>query len=90
MLKLTGHRALGQALFLIGELAPARDHLGKSLNLYDASHHASVVPLFSHTYLALASTLLGDIDRGLALGEAAVHLAEQLRHPHSLCNVPAF
>jgi len=33
VLKQTGHRALGQALFLIGELAPARDHLGNSLDL---------------------------------------------------------
>jgi predicted ATPase/class 3 adenylate cyclase len=90
MPKLMGHRALGQALFLIGELAPARDHLSSSLKLYDAARHGSLAPLFSQTYLALASTLLGDIDRGLAFGQDAVHLAEQLRHPHSLCNALAF
>jgi len=49
-----------------------------------------MAPLTSQTYLALASTLLGDIDRGLAFGQDAVHLAEQLRHPHSLCNALAF
>jgi class 3 adenylate cyclase/predicted ATPase len=90
MPKLMGHRALGQALFLIGELAPARDHLDNSLELYDAAHHGSLAPLFSQTYLALASTLLGEVDRGLAFGQAAVQLAEQLRHPHSLCNALAF
>lgn len=90
MLKLTGHRALGQALFLIGELAPAREHLSNSLKLYDAARHGSLAPLFCQTYLALASTLLGEIDRGLAFGQDAVHLAEQLRHPHSLCNALAF
>lgn len=90
MPKLMGHRALGQALFLIGELAPARDHLSSSLKLYDAARHGSLAPLFSQTYLALASTLLGDIGRGLAFGQDAVHLAEQLRHPHSLCNALAF
>jgi len=90
MPKLMGHRALGQALFLIGELAPARDHLSSSLKLYDAARHGSLAPLFSQTYLALASTLLGDIDRGLAFGQDAVRLAEQLRHPHSLCNALAF
>src|SRR5215472_2721826 len=87
---LIGHRALGQALFLIGELAPARDHLSNSLKLCDAARHGSMAPLASQTYLALASTLLGDIDRGLAFGQDAVHLAEQLRHPHSLCNALAF
>ena len=90
VLKQTGHRALGQALFLIGELAPARDHLSNSLDLYNASCQASIVPIFSQTYLALASTLLGDVNRGLAFGEDAVHLAEELRHPHSLCNALAF
>ena len=46
MPKLMGHRALGQALFLIGELVPARDHLGNSLKLYDAAHHGALAPLF--------------------------------------------
>jgi hypothetical protein len=90
MPKLMGHRALGQALFLIGEMVPARDHLGNSLKLYDAVHHGALAPLFSQTYLTLAFTLLGQIDRGLAFGRAAVDLAEQLRHPHSLCNALAF
>jgi predicted ATPase len=90
MPKLMGHRALGQALFLIGDLTPSRDHLSSSLKLYDAARHGSLAPLFSQTYLTLASTLLGDIERGLAFGQDAVQLAEQLRHPHSLCNALAF
>jgi class 3 adenylate cyclase/predicted ATPase len=88
--KLMGHRGLGQALFLIGELAPACDHLSNSLKLYDAARHGSLAPLFSQTYLALGSTLLGDIARGLAVGQEAVNLAEQLRHPHSTCSALAF
>ena len=90
MPKLMGHRALGQALFLIGELAPAHDHLNTSLKLYDATLHGSLAPVFSQTYLTLACTLLGDIDRGLTFGQDAVRLSEQLRHPHSLCNALAF
>ena len=90
MPRLMGHRALGQALFLIGELAAARDHLSNSLKLYDAARHGSLAPIFSQTYLALASVVLGDIGRGLAFGRDAVHLAEQLRHPHSICNALAF
>ncbi len=90
MPKLVGHRALGQTLFLIGELAAARDHLSASLALYDEKNHGSLTPIVSQTYLTLASTLLGDIDRGLAFGQDAVRLAEQQRHPHSLCNALAF
>jgi predicted ATPase len=90
MPRLMGHRALGQALSLIGELAAARDHLSTSLKLYDAARHGSLAPIFSQTYLALASVVLGDIDRGVAFGRDAVHLAEQLHHPHSICNALAF
>jgi class 3 adenylate cyclase/predicted ATPase len=88
--RLMGHRALGQALFLIGELAAARDHLINSLELYDAARHGSLAPIFSQTYLALACVVLGDTDRGLAYGRDAVQLAEQRRHPHSICNALAF
>jgi predicted ATPase/class 3 adenylate cyclase len=90
MPKLIGHRALGQALFLTGELASAFDHLNASLGLYDEERHGSLTPIVSQTYLALASTLLGNIDSGLAFGQDAVRLAEQQRHPHSLCNALAF
>src|SRR6266516_1572912 len=90
MPRLMAHRALGQALYLIGELTAARDHLSNSLKLYDAARHGSLAPIFSQTYLALASVVLGDIGRGLAFGRDAVHLAEQLRHPHSICNALAF
>ena len=88
--KLMGHRAVGQALFLVGEFAAARDHLSNSLRLHDAARHGPLVPIFSLTYLALASVVLGDVDRGLAFGRDAVQLAEQLRHPHSICNALAF
>ncbi len=90
MPRLMAHRALGQALFLIGELTAARDHLSNSLKLYDAARHGSLAPIFSQTYLALASVVLGDIDGGLVYGRDAMHLAEQLRHPHSICNALAF
>jgi class 3 adenylate cyclase/predicted ATPase len=88
--KLMGHRALGQALFLIGELDPARDHLSNSLKSYDAAQDRSLAPLFAQTYLALAYTLLGDIARGRTVGQDAVDFAERLRHPHSICNALAF
>jgi class 3 adenylate cyclase/predicted ATPase len=95
--RLMGHRALGSSLFLIGELAPARDQLRRALELYDATRHAPLAFIFSldfkasaHAYLTLASVLLGDIDGGLAHGRDAVCHAEQLRHPPSICNALAF
>jgi class 3 adenylate cyclase/predicted ATPase len=88
--KLMGHRALGQALFLIGELDAACDNLSSSLTLYNAARDRSLAPLFAQTYLALGYTLLGDIARGLAVGQNALESAERLRHPHSICNALAF
>ncbi len=95
--RLMGHRALGMSLFLIGELAAARDQLWTALELYDATRHGPLALIFSvdfkataQAYLALASVLLGDIDGGLAHGRDAVSHAEQLRHPHSICNALAF
>src|SRR5262249_20822679 len=52
--------------------------------------HGSLTPIFAQTYLALACVVLGDIDRGLAYGRDAVQLAEQRRHPHTICNALAF
>jgi class 3 adenylate cyclase/predicted ATPase len=90
--RLMGHRALGMSLFLIGELAPARDQLLNSL-----ARHGPLPLAFSQdfkataqAYLALASVLLGDIRGGLANGREAVTHAEQLRHPHSICYALSF
>jgi class 3 adenylate cyclase/predicted ATPase len=90
--RLMGHRALGMSLFLIGELAAARDQLRNSL-----ARHGPLPLVFSQdfkataqAYLALASVLLGDISGGLAHGREAVAHAEQLRHPHSICYALSF
>jgi class 3 adenylate cyclase/predicted ATPase len=90
--QLMGHRALGMSLFLVGELAEAREQLRRALGLYDEERHAPLAAVFSldfkaaaGAYLVLTSVLLGDIDRGLAYGRDAVAHAERLRHPHSLC-----
>jgi len=90
--RLMGHRALGMSLFLIGELAAAREQLLNSL-----ARHGPLPLVFSQdfkataqAYLALASVLLGDISGGLANGREAVTHAEQLRHPHSICYALSF
>jgi class 3 adenylate cyclase/predicted ATPase len=90
--QLMGHRALGMSLFLVGELAEAREQLRRALELYDEERHAPLALVFSldfkaaaGAYLVLTSVLLGDIDRGLAYGRDAVAHAERLGHPHSIC-----
>jgi class 3 adenylate cyclase/predicted ATPase len=94
---LIGHRTLGMSLFYMGELLPACEHLHAAIALYDANPPGPLPMVFAQdqkataqAYLALASVLLGDISGGLALGNAAVAYAEQLRHPHSLAYVLAF
>jgi class 3 adenylate cyclase/predicted ATPase len=89
---LMGHRAMGMSLFLIGELAEAREQLCSALELYEEDRHGPLALVFSldfkaaaEAYLVLTSVLLGDIDRGLAYGRDAVAHAERLRHPHSIC-----
>jgi class 3 adenylate cyclase/predicted ATPase len=90
--QLIGHRALGMALFLIGELDDARDHHRDVLDLHEASVRSAAATVFvpdmkatSQSFLSLASVLLGDISGGLTFGRAAVAEAEKLRHPHSIC-----
>ena len=90
--QLIGHRTLGMALFLIGELDAACDHHRNLLDLHEASAPVSAITGFvpdmkasSQSFLSLASVLQGDISGGLAFGRAAVVEAEKLGHPHSIC-----
>jgi class 3 adenylate cyclase/predicted ATPase len=94
---LMGHRALGTSLFLLGELAAARDHLQTAVDLYDVKCHGPLRLIFSQdykstaqAYLALTCVLLGDVHAGLAHGRDAVAHAEDLQHPHSVCYVLPF
>jgi predicted ATPase len=95
--RLMGHSALGMCLMLTGEFTAARDHLQRSLELYDPPRHAPLAFVFARDFkataqahLALATAALGDLDGGLAHARAAVEHAERLRHPHSLCYVLPF
>src|SRR5262249_39004284 len=83
--------------FVLGELAPACDHLQRAIDLYDTRVHAPLALVFSQDlkataqiYLALASVLMGDFPAGIAHGREALGHAEQLRHPHSICYVLPF
>jgi class 3 adenylate cyclase/predicted ATPase len=95
--QLMGHRALGMALFMMGELTDARSELCHAVDLYDRDRHGSLALVFSQdfkataqAYLSLANVILGDIEAGLAHGQEAVTYAESLRHPHTICYVLPF
>jgi predicted ATPase/class 3 adenylate cyclase len=95
--QLMGHRALGMALFMMGELTDARSELCHAVDLYDRGRHGSLALVFSQdfkataqVYLSLANVILGDIEAGLAHGQEAVTYAESLRHPHTICYVLPF
>jgi predicted ATPase len=94
--KLIGHRALGMAQFLIGELQDARLQLEKSLDLFDARPPAAAfmfpqdIRSTAQAFLGLTCVVMGRLNEGFGHAQAAVTRATQLRHPHSLCYVLTF
>jgi class 3 adenylate cyclase/predicted ATPase len=95
--RLTGHRALGMSLFVIGELPAARIGLQNAVDLYDVTVHGPMAPIFSLdlkvttlSYTTLTAALQLDIADSAKSGREAVAHAERLQHPHSLCCALAF
>jgi predicted ATPase len=85
------HRAVGETLFRLGELAPARAHLEEGIAHYDPQQHRSHMALYGHdpgvlclSYAARALWLLGYPDQALKRSHEVLALTQQLSHPHSL------
>ena len=85
------HRALGNTLFWLGELAAARVHLEQGMARYDATQHHALAFLYGTDprVVCLAYTtwiwwLLGSPDRALASAHEALTLAQSLAHTHSV------
>ncbi len=90
-LLLSAHRALGDALFWLGEAAAARAHLEQGIALYNPQQHRSLAFLYGDdpgvdclAYAAWALWWLGYPDQALQSIAAALTLARQLAHPPSL------
>jgi predicted ATPase/class 3 adenylate cyclase len=91
-LLLEAHHAMWTSLFSGGELAAARMHQEKGLRLYDPQRHRTHAALYSghdpgvccRYRAAPALWLLGYPDQAVASSQAALALAQQLGHPHSL------
>ena len=97
-----GHLLLGGTLFLQAELAAAREHLEEALRLYDtdlaASRGKQVLYVQDQKstglcYLALTSTLMGDVDSGLRAAQQGLEHSQALGGAHtinfSLCYLAA-
>src|SRR4030095_12329455 len=75
------------------ELAPAQAYREQGIALYDAAKHGSLAVLYGEDpgvlclcYGASAQWSLGYPDRALKSIQAALTLAQELAHPHSLAN----
>ena len=85
------YRALGSALFHLGEFGMAQAHLEQGMTFYDAQRHHSHVFLygtepgvFGLSYAAWALWHLGYPDQALQKSKAARTLAQERSHPFSL------
>jgi predicted ATPase len=94
--QVTGWRAVGAALFQLGELVESRAHLARGLALYDAQRDrttGSAYGLDSRVvclhWLSQALLTLGHPDQALARAGDALACARELAHPssmaHALC-----
>ena len=83
------HWALGLCLKYLGEFTGAREHLEKSLTLYDHQRHAAHAFLYgaivNRAHLGRLLAFLGYREQGLVMTQEAVSIAAKLRHPLGLC-----
>ena len=90
-LQMIGNWSLGAAMFHLGELDVAHDHLSRGLALYDPSFHQPRVwetgidpGVFTRAELSRTFLLRGYPDQGLAMALEAVAQAKALEHPQPL------
>ena len=90
-LQMIGEWSLGAALFHLGELQSAHEHLGRGLELYDPAFHGPRVwqtgiepGIFCRCEYSRTLTLIGHPDQGLACAQQAVAQARALDHPQPL------
>src|SRR5262245_19241030 len=88
--RMVGHRLLGTSM-IDRDAAKARHHLASASKLYDkATDHATAViygtdvQVTSLSNLCIVDWLLGRVSEAIVHGRAALELAGQLRHAHTL------
>ena len=90
-LLLQAHRGLGSSLFYLRRFITARGHLQQAVALYDVPHHQGLAFRYGQDpgvvaagFLSWTLWRLGYADQALQRSRAAVALARQLAHAHSL------
>jgi DNA-binding winged helix-turn-helix (wHTH) protein/tetratricopeptide (TPR) repeat protein len=90
-LLLQAHRGLGSSLFYLGRFMTARRHLEQAVALYDAPQHQGLALRYGQDpgvvaagFLSWTLWRLGYADQALHSSRAAVALARQLAHVHSV------
>jgi predicted ATPase len=90
-LLLESHRALGQTMFWLGEIAPARTHLEQGIALYDPQQHRSHAFMYGQdlgvlcrSFAAMVIWVLGYPDQSLQSIREALTLAQERTHPFSM------
>jgi len=90
-LLLEAHRAMGQTMFWLGDLAPARAHLEQGIALYDPQQHRSHAFVYGQDpgvmcrgFVSWPIWVLGYPDQALQSIHEALALAQEIAHPFSL------
>ena len=90
-LLLESHWVLGQTMFWLGEIAPARVHLEQGVALYDPQQHRSHAFVYGQdpcvacqSFAAMSIWMLGYPDQALQSIHEALTLAQECTHPFSL------
>src|SRR5262249_21715060 len=90
-LLLPAHQVLGQCLYFLGEIVPAKEHLEQGIALYDPQQHHSYAFLYlgdsgvvCRSWIAFVLWLRGYPDQALQRAHEAITLARELSHPYSL------
>jgi tetratricopeptide (TPR) repeat protein len=94
---LSAHYEVGQVLLIEGRFPQALPHFEQSIRLYDPGEQGSLANKIgfdrgtnAHGHAAWCHVYLGHPDRALAVSDAAVGLAKQAEHPHSLAHALFF
>jgi predicted ATPase/class 3 adenylate cyclase len=88
---LEAHRVMGQTMYWLGEMAPARAHLEQAIALYDPQKHRSHAFQYGQDpgvlcrgFAAMPIWMLGYPDQALQSTKGALNLAQEFTHPLSL------
>jgi class 3 adenylate cyclase/predicted ATPase len=95
--QMIGHRAVGAVLFHTGHFAEAREHLERSLDLYDPIDDGPLAFLYgtdhaqtASSFLAFALRMMGFFDQARLREDLALAQAKELGHLYSLVQTQMF